>query len=290
MSVTSGFYDSLNGDRRYTAKEMSAIFNGIINDGVLANIGEAFAVKAEPGNKVTVGIGRAWFNSTWVYNDSVMTLDVPALTGPATRSDGYAADVLVLEVDRSESVRTATIKFREQYNGIFPTINPITKEDILRRALEQITNTPEIHQYPLAVIYRALGRTDDVIQSQITNYIGTSHCPFVTGILQVQTIDNIVAQWESEFDTWFAAVKSTLDEDVAASLASKVAQLESDMEDHTHTLQDMGAGQLGGEVKASPTDVAVLGNSQVRNIYAGTTDLTAGTSELPAGDIYVVYE
>ena len=44
MSVTSGFFNSLNGDRRYNAEQMSSIFDGIINDGIFANIGTAFGV------------------------------------------------------------------------------------------------------------------------------------------------------------------------------------------------------------------------------------------------------
>ena len=37
MSVSSGFFNSLNGDRKYNAAQMSAIFDGLIIDGVLWN-------------------------------------------------------------------------------------------------------------------------------------------------------------------------------------------------------------------------------------------------------------
>ena len=47
---------------------------------------------------------------------------------------------------------------------------------------------------------------------------------------------------------------------------------------------------LGAKIVANATAVATLGDSQVRNIYAGTTDLTPGVSPLPSGDIYIVYE
>ena len=52
MSVTSGFFNSFNHDRRYNAEQMSAIFDGIINDGVFANIGTAFAVQDGHGSTV----------------------------------------------------------------------------------------------------------------------------------------------------------------------------------------------------------------------------------------------
>ena len=53
---------------------------------------------------------------------------------------------------------------------------------------------------------------------------------------------------------------------------------------------DITAGTLGGQVVANADAQADLTVSQVRNIYAGTTDLVAGTSELTTGAIYLVYE
>ena len=59
---------------------------------------------------------------------------------------------------------------------------------------------------------------------------------------------------------------------------------------HNQAASTITAGTLGGQVVANATSVATLGTKQVRNIYAGTSELTSGTSSLPAGDIYVQYE
>ena len=45
MSVTFGFYNSKEGDRRYDAIQMSSIFDGIIQDGILQHVGTAMVVK-----------------------------------------------------------------------------------------------------------------------------------------------------------------------------------------------------------------------------------------------------
>ena len=58
----------------------------------------------------------------------------------------------------------------------------------------------------------------------------------------------------------------------------------------TYDVSELGAGTLGGQVAANATAVTALGNAQVRNISAGTTDLTAGTSALATGSIYFMYE
>ena len=77
MSVTYGFYNSKNGDRRYDAIQMSSIFDGIIRDGVFQHIGTAMMVEESEGMTVNVGIGRAWFNHTWTLNDAPLPLTVP---------------------------------------------------------------------------------------------------------------------------------------------------------------------------------------------------------------------
>ena len=100
-------------------------------------------------------------------------------------------DAVVIEVDRSEAVRAATIKVVKGTPSSTPQ-NPT------------MASTNYVHQYPLAYIYRTAGSTT-VTQSNITSMIGTSSAPYVTGILQVQNIDNIVAQWKAQWVEWFAS-------------------------------------------------------------------------------------
>lgn len=52
----------------------------------------------------------------------------------------------------------------------------------------------------------------------------------------------------------------------------------------------ISAGIFAGRVQAQATASATLSNKQVRNITISSTDLTAGTSTLTTGDIYLVYE
>ena len=59
---------------------------------------------------------------------------------------------------------------------------------------------------------------------------------------------------------------------------------------HTHAASDIKAGTLAGKVVANASAVATLTNAQVRNIQASTTDLTAGSSALATGQVYLVYE
>lgn len=76
----------------------------------------------------------------------------------------------------------------------------------------------------------------------------------------------------------------------ATDAATALTNLGAAAADHTHEASDITAGTLGGQVVANADAQANLTVSQVRNIYAGTTDLVAGTSELATGAIYLVYE
>lgn len=53
---------------------------------------------------------------------------------------------------------------------------------------------------------------------------------------------------------------------------------------------DGSGGTLARRFLANATSQTDLAAPQIRNIHAGTTDLVAGTSELPTGTIYLVYE
>lgn len=49
-------------------------------------------------------------------------------------------------------------------------------------------------------------------------------------------------------------------------------------------------GTLAGLTTANSISVATLSSTQIRNIYAGTVDMTDGSSALASGDIYLCYE
>ncbi|KKK51946.1 hypothetical protein LCGC14_3109860, partial [marine sediment metagenome] len=55
MTITYGFYDSISSDRLYNAQQMSSIFDGIIQDGVYAGLGDAIMVVEDTGMDVSVG-------------------------------------------------------------------------------------------------------------------------------------------------------------------------------------------------------------------------------------------
>lgn len=196
MSVSSGFFNSLNGDRKYNAAQMSAIFDGLIIDGVFASIGTAFAVKAAGGLTVNVGIGKAWFDHTWTVNDSILPMTAPEAEVLLDR-----IDAVVLEVNGMESVRENTIKFVKGNPSSAPS-------------RPTLTNEGNVHQYPLCYIYRKYG-TAVINQADITPMVGTESTPFVTGILQTVSLDELLGKWQDELDRFTDARSKEVDDWIA---------------------------------------------------------------------------
>lgn len=196
MSVSSGFFNSLNGDRKYNAAQMSAIFDGLVIDGVFASIGTAFAVKAAGGLTVNVGIGKAWFDHTWTVNDSILPMTAPEAEVLLDR-----IDAVVLEVNGMESVRNNTIKFVKGNPSSAPS-------------RPTLTNEGNVHQYPICYIYRKYG-TAVINQADITPMVGTESTPFVTGILQTISLDELLGKWQDELDRFTDARSKEVDDWIA---------------------------------------------------------------------------
>ena len=277
MSVTYGFYNSINGDRKYNALEMSSIFDGIIVDGVYMSIGDALNVKSSGGMGITVGIGRAWFNHTWTLNDSIMPLTLESSDVLLNR-----IDAVVLEINNDSDVRKNTIKILKGT----PASNPV-KPSLIKSEM--------VNQYPLAYITIGKGVLS-ISQSNIENAIGTSACPYVTGVLKGMDIDNLIAQWgtqwaewlssntdawkafmsenSSEFESWFQEMKDQLSTDAAGNLqASKMDKATYDAD---------GDGVVDEAAKVSKFFRVVANNDSIMATFDGSEEkvlkLTPGMS------------
>lgn len=218
MAITSGFFNSYQGDRVYDANQFSTIFDGIINDGVYASQGSCFVVNANVDMTLTVGSGRAWFNHTWTLNDS----PYPIIIDPSEIS--YARiDAVVLKIDPREGIRKNTI---EVVKGE-PSADP-QKPDL--------SDTTGYYYYPLA--YVTVGaNVSEITQADIENAVGTDDCPFVTGIIEHVSAETFLTQFQSEitaymdgfeqaaqtqFENWFSNLQTVLDDNVAANLQAEI--------------------------------------------------------------------
>lgn len=208
MTVSSGFFNSVNHDRLYDAEQLSSIFDGIIIDGVYENYGDAFMVTANPeaNSSVLIGTGRAWFDHTWTVNDSTyaMQLDPPSeMLG--------RIDAIVIDVDRRNDVRKNGIVYIKGSES-----TPDQKPSLI---------TEDLHrQYPIAYITRIGGQDSPISQSQIEYVVGTD-TPIVTSVLEAQNLSNLWQQLNDEFDEWWDNIKATLDENTVTYLQNQIDEI-----------------------------------------------------------------
>lgn len=194
MAFSFGFYNSFNHDRTYNSIQISMIFDGIISDGIYATIGEAMVVKAtSEDNVVVVGPGRGWFDHTWNYNDADLPVNAPISDILLKR-----IDALVIDINANENHRENKIIWVQGT----PSSNPVRPTMI---------NTLEHHQYPLCYVERK-PNVEKIPQADITNMVGSSECPFVTGILQTINIDQLLLQWKDQWAQFIITYEKTAEE------------------------------------------------------------------------------
>ena len=145
------------------------------------------------------------------HNAKIMDYDIAISDLLQTR-----IDAIVLEVDETVSSRTNSIKV---ITGT-PASNP---------QKPSLTNTADIHQYPLAYVTVGVGVTS-ITQANIENCIGTDPCPFVTGVLDTIDATTLISQWEAQFNEWFENLEDTLSGDVAGNLLNMINDLSDEME------------------------------------------------------------
>lgn len=79
MSVKSGFYNSINGDRVYNADDLNNFLNGLISDGLFRDYQKEMQVEASgDGLSVRVLSGKAIIKGKYIENTSALTIDIPA--------------------------------------------------------------------------------------------------------------------------------------------------------------------------------------------------------------------
>ena len=233
MAFTCGFYNGPN--RMYNAEQLSSIFDGIISDGMYSNYRNSMIViESENDNEVIVQPGRAWLMHTWSLVDANLPIEAPQSEVVLDR-----IDALVIDVNTNPEVKN---------NEITWVTGTPSSQDPQRPVL---ISTETHKQYPLCYVYRAAGTTS-ITQANITNTVGTSELPFVTGIIDTIDTDELLIQWEAQweefmanyvsnfstwstaqkaaFEAWFETIRGILDEDAAGHLQNEIDALQNEVD------------------------------------------------------------
>ena len=163
MSIKYGFFNSVDGDRTYSAADIGRYLQGIISSGVYADNATSLQVLAADGMTVEVQPGRAMLDCHFMENDSPLAL---TLSTGATR-DRIDAIVARLDMER----RLCEIAVKEGTPSVTPAAPTMLRTD----------NTKE---YMLASVYVTKLATV-ITQNEITDTrANTAVCGWVRGIVR----------------------------------------------------------------------------------------------------------
>lgn len=211
MAVTGGFFNSVSGDRKYSAEQINDYLEGLVGAGVYESVGGALWVSNVDGMKVNVSDGKLVDSKGhWLKNDSVLSLTIAPSDLILNRYDA-----IVARIDNNYSGRASSIIVKK---GV-PSSNP---------AKPSHERSEFAEEYILAYVYVKKGATS-ITQAEITDTRANTYvCGFVTGLvkqvdtsvlfLQYQTAYaqflNELNTWKSQqklaFDSWFSALTDEL--------------------------------------------------------------------------------
>ena len=203
---TSGFFNSVNGDRLYNADQMSAIFSGLITDGVYASVGNKLAVQPNSGMTIQIATGRGWFGQRWVDNNSEYLHTLEASDVLLNR---YCA--VCVRVDTTDGGRKAEPYFKySEY-----ATNPV------KPSMER---TETIKEYCLAYVLIKAGATT-ITAADIEDTRGNEAlCGWVTGLIEQLSSATLFDQFTDIFYTWFNGLTDLINENAEARLIMAMPQ------------------------------------------------------------------
>lgn len=188
-------FNSVGGDRKYSADDFAALFGSLLGDGVLLSSLDALQAVATGDWNIGIKPGRCIIRGRIGVNTSQASLTIsPAATG------NPRIDRVVLRCDYINRKIVETV-----IQGT-PAISPVAPA---------LRGDSEAVDLPLARIL--VSPTDaSVAQRMITDERAFSQAaaPLDTGAL--------FARWDDAFATWFESVQGTLAGDAAGNLAQKI--------------------------------------------------------------------
>lgn len=207
MAEYSSFFNSVSGDRVYTADRFAQYFSALIGNGVFPNPSTGLQATANSGMTIKLPTGKAWINGYFYYNSSDLSLTIDTADGVLHRKDN-----VVIRYDLSNrSITAVVVKGTPGSSPSAPTL----------------VRTTDQYDLKVAEIYIAAGTTT-ITNAMITDKrYDSSVCGIVTGTVTQIDASTLYAQFETAFNTWFDEMKGQLSTDAAGNLQNQITAITS---------------------------------------------------------------
>ena len=192
MAIKYGFFDSVGGDRKYNADDISNYFLSLISNGVFATPATCMQVVASSGMTVNVSPGWGFVRCKYIHNTTYESLTIE----PANALLNLI-DRIVLRLDPASRDITITVKKGEESAS-----SPVPPE------LTRVSDG--VYELSLAQIAVNAGATE-ITQEDITDERpDVNLCGYVTGLIDQIDTTNLFAQFTAAFNSWFGNVQENV--------------------------------------------------------------------------------
>lgn len=246
MAWSSGFFNSVNGDRLYNSQQLSELFKGLISNGVYEAVGNKMAVEPNNGMTIQIATGRGYFSNHWVDNSTeyLTTLEASDVT-----LNRYAA--ICIRVDDSDGGRKAEPYIKYSDYATSPVKPAMTRSEY-------------INEYCLAYVYIRAGVSEITAADIEDTRFNTELCGWVTGLIKQLDTDTLYTQWQALFENWFNNLQDLIDSNVETRLVSDVDKLNNQFIKVTGVLDGLAWNSIGdGTYEQTITFEGVTANNNI---------------------------
>lgn len=248
MSYTSGFFDAVDQgggdyDRVYSASSFAHYFSLLVKNGVFPDPSTGMQVKASsnPDMHVSVQPGSGWINGYYITVED----NVPEqLTVPTANPSLSRVDSVIMGLNYVD--RKIQLYIKSGAVSASPSSVSLQRDK-------------DLYELELAQIIVSAGMASISQSSIIDMRQNTSRCGIVAGTIDQIDTEDLFAQYNAAFQTWFEEIKSNLSGNVATNLQNQITALEKNKvdKDEGTNLQNqitaLGKNKVNVSDKASTT-------------------------------------
>lgn len=203
MTVSSGFFNSVNGDRVYDASWFADYFASFIGNGIFPNPSTGMQVVEGTNMTTVIKPGKAWINGYYVVNDNDYVIE-------HDRADGALKRIDRIVLQKSTADRAIKIVVKKGTFASNPATPPIVRD-------------ADFYELVLADVLINAGATA-IIQGNITDQrLNKSLCGIAHAVVDQVDTTTIFNQYQSwfnnlsvtkmqEFETWKTQTQQALND------------------------------------------------------------------------------
>lgn len=232
MAMRSGFFNSVNGDRKYSAKDFAEFFASFIGNGVFPNPYTNLQVMANNDMTVTVKPGKGWIDGHIVINDDDHILQIDPADGLLNRIDRVVARYVVVDREIRIEVKKGIFSSSPEAPALqrdsdayeLGIADIVVNKGAVSISQANITDT-RMSSELCGIVHGLIEQIDlTTLFNQYQDWIVQKKGEFDTDLidytnLKHNEIDGIIADFQSDFMAWFTTIQGILDENVAGNLA-----------------------------------------------------------------------